>query len=115
MAAHAALEAQAHNQAKHCNSKEIGFVEPMRLVLGKEASTKPIHCVQYWVPDQDIAHPIGHHPWNIENSRTKIQNAGQLRPDLVPGFEEGIEDGVNETEPAPQQPYGDYRSRDGRK
>src|SRR5882762_8372015 len=87
----------------------------MRLVLSKEARTKPVDRVQYRVPDQDVAHPVGHHSRNIENSRTKIQDAGQLRPDFVPRFEEGVENCVDETNSAPEQPYGDDRSGQSRK
>src|SRR5262245_38950238 len=109
MAAHTPLETQTHDKAQDRRSDEIGPVEPMRLVLGEEALPKPIDRMQDRVPRQDIAHPIGHHPWHIENSRTKIQNAGQLRPDFVPRFEEGIEDCINKTDTAPKRPYRDDR------
>src|SRR5207245_1366811 len=103
------------DKAQYRDRGEIRSVEPMRLVLGKEARTKPVDRVQYRVPDQDVAHPVGHHSRDIENPRTKIQDAGQLSPDFVPRFEEGIENCVDETNPAPEQPYGDDRSGQSRK
>src|SRR5713101_4489473 len=103
MAAHAAFETQTNYHRQHGDNDEIGPVEPMRLVLHEEARTEPVDCVQYRVPREDVAHPVGHHPRHIEDPRTEIQYARQLGPDFVPRFEERVEDGINETEPAPEQ------------
>src|SRR5947209_3679605 len=113
MAAHAALETQAHDKAQYCDSGKIRPVEPMRLVFDKKTRTKPVDGVQYRVPDQDIAHPVGHHSRHIKNARAEIQYAGQLRPNFVPRFEEGIHNCVDETDPAAEQPYGNDRSGQG--
>src|SRR6266851_1016686 len=113
MAAHAAFETQAHDHGQHRYNREIGAIEPMRLVLCEKARTKPVDCMQYRVPREDVAHPVGHHPRHIEDPRTEIQYTGQLSPDFVPRFEECVEDGINETEAAPEQPHSDNGSRQG--
>src|SRR6516162_6228222 len=82
----------------------------MRLILGKEARAKPVDCVQYRVPGENIADPIRHHSRHVENSGTEVQCAGQLRPNLVPRFEEPVDDGIDESNPATKQRDSDDRT-----
>src|SRR5258707_9563640 len=87
----------------------------MRLVFLEKARAKPVDRMQKWIPGQDITDPIRHHPRHVEDSRTEIQYAGQLRPDLVPGFGECSDDGIDKTAPATKQPDDQDRSRQARK
>ena len=80
----------------------------MRLVFGKEARAKPVDCVQYWIPYEDIADPIRHHSGDVEDSGTEIQSAGQLRPNLIPRLEERVDDGIDEANSATKKRYGNH-------
>jgi hypothetical protein len=81
----------------------------MRLILFKETRAEPVDRVQYRVPCQNIADPLRHHSRHIENPRAEIQQARQLRPDLVPRFGECIDDCVDETAPTAEQPHHERR------
>src|SRR6516165_10397069 len=96
MASQSALEIQTGGHAQPGDDRQIGPVEPMRLVFGKEARAKPVDRVQYRVPGKNIADPIRHHSRHVENSRAEVQYAGQLRPNLIPRLEKGVDDRIDE-------------------
>src|SRR6516162_11048144 len=103
MTAQSALETQARRHTYGGENRQIRPINPMRLILRKETRAKPVDCMQNRIPGENIADPIRHHSWYVKDSRTKIQCARQLRPNLIPRFEERVDDSIDQPNPTTKQ------------